>query len=121
MRPDHQPLIADGFFVHITHDDGAFCVFVSGELDMTTCDALQRHVTVFADPSKRIVMDLRDVSFMDSTGLRSLWKLHQTVLGSGGNLQLRAPSPAVVRVLELTQLDGVFDVETAGERTQTPS
>jgi anti-sigma B factor antagonist len=111
MRPDHQPLIADGFFVHVTHDDDAFCVFVSGELDLTTCAALHEHVAAFVDSSKRVVMDLRDVSFMDSTGLRSLWSIHQGALANGGRLRLRAPSASVRRVLELTQLEGVFEIE----------
>jgi anti-anti-sigma factor len=111
MRPDHQPLIADGFFVHVTHDDDAFCVFVSGELDLTTCDLLQRHVTAFVDWAKLVVMDLRDVVFMDSTGLRALWTIHQGMRANGGRLLLRAPSESVRRILDLTQLDGVFDIE----------
>ena len=111
MRPDHEPLIADGFLVHIIHDDDAFYVNVSGELDLTTCAALQEHVAAVVDASKSVVMDLRDVSFMDPTGLRSLWSLHQGVLANGGRLRLRAPSASVRRVLELTQLEGVFEIE----------
>ena len=111
MRSGHEPLIADGFFVHITHDDDAFCVFVSGELDLTTCDALLQHVTVFVDWSKRVVMDLRDVVFMDSTALRSLWTIHQDIRVNGGRLELRAPSESVRRMIDMTELDGAFEIQ----------
>jgi anti-anti-sigma factor len=120
MRPDHQPLIADGFFVHVTHDDDAFCVFVSGELDLTTCHLFEQHVTAFVDWSKRVVIDLRDVVFMDSTGLRSLWEIHQGLLANGGRLRLRAPSESVRRVLDITLLDGVFDIELDGDPRSQP-
>jgi anti-anti-sigma factor len=111
MRSVQQPLIADGFFVHITHDDDAFCVFVSGELDLTTCDALDQHVTAFVDWSKRVVLDLRDVVFMDSTALRVLWTIHEGLRANGGRLELREPSACVRRILDITQLGGVFDIE----------
>ena len=67
------------------------------------------------DSPDLVVIDLREVSFMDSTGLRSL--LRARALGSeeGWSLKLiRGPEP-VHRVLELTRMDDVFDFVDASE------
>lgn len=116
MRGDGPPLNADGFFVHVVGNGDTSHVVVSGELDLTTCEALQQHVAVLVDPGKQVLMDLRDVTFMDSTGLRTLWTIHQSMLAQGGRLRLRALSESVRRVLDLTHLDGFFEIEPVAER-----
>jgi anti-anti-sigma factor len=114
MRLRGEPFSADGFFVHVTgNSDGdrdGTNVIVSGELDLTTCDALQQHVAVLVDPRHLVTIDLRDVTFMDSTGLRALWTIHQNLLASGGHLRLKSPSDSVRRVLEITRLEAIFDI-----------
>ena len=114
MRPGREPLLSDGFFVHVVDDGDGSSVVVSGELDLTTCEALQQHVTVLVDPRKTVTIDLRDVTFMDSTGLRALWTIHQNLLSSGGHLRLTSPSESVRRVLEVTRLEGIFDIGPDG-------
>lgn len=109
----HEPLVADGFFVHVVGGDDGSNVIVSGELDLTTCEALSQHVAVLVDACKPVVLDLRDVSFMDSTGLRTLWSIHQNLNAAGGRLTLLAPSAPVRRVLEVTKLEGVFEIVSA--------
>jgi anti-sigma B factor antagonist len=110
MQREFAPLTADGFFVHVVGGDDATSVVVSGELDLTTCEALQQHITVLVDTKKPVLMDLRDVSFMDSTGLRALWTIQQTLRAQGSRLVLKSPSPSVMRVLDVTHLDGAFDI-----------
>ena len=88
---------------------------MSGELDLTTCEALQQHIAVRVDPRKVVTLDVRDVTFMDSTGLRALWSIHQNLLAGGGHLRLKSPSESVRRVLEVTHLEGIFEIEPDAE------
>ena len=99
-----------GFDLHVERRGSAAILRLSGELDITGADRLETRIKELADDSPDIVViDLRKVSFMDSTGLRSL--LRARALGSeeGWSLTLiRGPKP-VHRVLELTRMDEVFD------------
>jgi len=110
MQGNGPPLNADGFFVHVVGNGDVSHVVVSGELDLTTSEALQQHVAVLVDPRRVVVMDLRDVTFMDSTGLRALWTIQQRLISNGGKLRLQSPSASVRHVIDVTRLDGAFDV-----------
>jgi anti-anti-sigma factor len=89
-------------------------VCVAGELDLSTSAALDRELDdLIADGARTsIVLDLGKVSFLDSTGLRSLWTARQHALSTGGMLVLDEPSEPVLRVLRTTRLDKVFHVRS---------
>lgn len=73
---------------------------LAGELDLSSAT----HVTDLLDPQLRaggrIVLDLTDLSFMDSTGLQVLIRSALT-LGNRGTLVLRRPGNLVRSILEL--------------------
>ena len=74
-------------------------VLVAGELDAATGARLIRRLS--ARPRVR-VLDLSAVTFIDASGLRIL--LRATDGAARRRLDLRAPSPSVVRLCELTGL-----------------
>jgi anti-anti-sigma factor len=74
-----------------------------GELDASTCEALAERVT--AAPGSLIVVDLKELSFMDSSGLGAIHRARRRALKDGGTLVVSRPSPMVSRVLEITGLD----------------
>lgn len=85
-------------------------VTLAGDLDLATApqvvSALQEASGNLATPGDRLGLDMRDVGFIDSTGLRVLLR------ASGGlerPIVLIAPPPPVVRILDLTRLRGRFD------------
>lgn len=108
---DHVP---DGpLQVTTSSEANANLVRLVGELDLAGAPALSEAVARAAadgGSGRPLVLDMRDVSFIDSTGVRTLLEAAQSV---GGSLALLAPSPAVTRVLDLTRLRGRF-VEVAG-------
>ena len=80
-----------------------------GEVDLATAPAFEERVREAAAAGfARVVIDLRDVTFLDSSGLRVLLAAH--VAGQDGSppLDVVRARPGVHRVLELTGLDGVF-------------
>jgi len=86
-------------------------VEVSGELDIRTCERLERIVGAVADQGERVVLDLSALTFCDSTGLAVFVRLHKRAQAAGGVLVLRSPLPRVANVLTLTGLDRLFLVE----------
>jgi len=62
-----------GFAVRATRDDSTARVDVSGELDLTTGERLERALLAAeADAPPEIVLDLARVTFFDSSGLQIL-------------------------------------------------
>ena len=89
------------------HDKGDTSVIVlSGELDLASSPGLEHEVArVIDSDSKQIVIDLRDLGFMDSTGLSTLLKAHQRAGEAGKRLGLVRGPAQVQRLLSLTGVD----------------
>jgi anti-anti-sigma factor len=86
------------------HDDHVV-VRVGGEVDLAVADQFQTAVTEELDlPPHRVVVVLRDVDFMDSTGLRALLLTSQRAASHGERLRLAELSQPVLRLLEIADL-----------------
>jgi anti-sigma B factor antagonist len=95
----------------IAHEDlGDWVVVtVSGEVDMATGPILRDDLLgVLARGNHRVVLDLSNVTFMDSSGLGALLGGHRRARLLGGEVRLAAPSERVLEILRLTNLDRVF-------------
>jgi anti-sigma B factor antagonist len=88
---------------------GVPIVSVSGELDSSNSASLEAAVApVAAAHTERLVFDLSALRFMDSAGIAVLVGVAAKV----NAVQLREPSDAVRRVIELTGLTGVLPIES---------
>jgi anti-anti-sigma factor len=86
-------------------------VYVSGEIDMTTRDAVERIVNREIDTGTgAVVIDLTDVTFFGSSGLQLLANARARAQGAGRPLRLVANSRTVLRPLAITSLDDIFPV-----------
>ena len=56
-------------------------------------------------PGSLVVVDLYELTFMDSSGLGAIHAARRMAIKDGGNLVVCRPSPMVHRVLEITGLD----------------
>ena len=95
-----------------TAEDGIVEIAAAGELDLATSDLLREAVDVCCerDGVRVVIVDARDLTFVDSTGLRALWHARERAQSIGAELILRAPSPSVQHLLRVTKLTGVFSV-----------
>jgi anti-sigma B factor antagonist len=80
--------------------DGETVLGVTGALD----------IEAVAGSGHTVVLDLSQVTFMDSTGLGALIAIRNASGAAKDTLVLANPSEQVQRVLELTKLDTVFTV-----------
>jgi anti-sigma B factor antagonist len=81
----------------------------SGKLNMVAAPQLRDTVRQSIDQGRaRIVVDLSEIEFMDSSGLGALVGCLKSARQAGGDLRIAAPSPQVSMVLQLSNLDRVL-------------
>jgi anti-anti-sigma factor len=100
-RPD--ALAPTGLEISTASAADATVLALSGELDIASAPALERALDEFgASIPRRLVIDLTDVTFMDSTGLRALLLARQRTEDVDHELVLRPGPRQVQRVFELS-------------------
>ena len=95
--------MADELQVDVSETVRAWSVVVHGEIDMQTASQLERVLDdVIAKGALLVTLDLEQVEFLDSSGLRVILGASNKLSEQEGQLLLEGASPAVERVLELT-------------------
>lgn len=93
------------------HREHQATVVLSGELDRSTeQEARQAIERLLGHDVRCLVMDLRRLTFIDSSGLNLLTRIHHTLNGRHGILALVVCTGAVHRVLELVRLSTMVPV-----------
>ena len=86
-------------------------VHVGGEIDVYTAPMLREHLDEHISHGRhRLVVDLEDVPFMDSTGLGVLVGRLKLVRVNDGTLRLVCSSERILKVFSITGLDKVFQI-----------
>jgi anti-sigma B factor antagonist len=100
--------------------DGCAVVRAGGEIDSHTVHAFHEVVTEAASLSSRVVIDLAQVTFVDSSGLGGLILARKNARARGGSVSLVSPPPMVRRLLGSTRLHDVFDIYDSLAEAITP-
>ncbi|HEX6520936.1 MAG TPA: STAS domain-containing protein [Streptosporangiaceae bacterium] len=96
--------------------DNCAVLRVNGEVDVYTAPELrERVVELLADDFVHLIVDLRDVVFLDSTGIGALVGILRRVRAQDGSLMLVTSSERLLNIFEVTGLGNVFDIYPALE------
>ena len=91
-------------------DDRTVVIACAGELDLSTAPQLKwRLVDALEGARTAIVVDLGEVTFMDSTALGVLVGVRRS-LDVGARLGVVCTNPAVLNIFQISGLDGAFDI-----------
>jgi len=91
------------FRVEVRNEGTATIIAVSGELDLASSPALQEELDrVAGSDSELLIIDLRELDFMDSTGLSVLVRAHQRAEEQDRQLAMVKGPQQVQRLLSLT-------------------
>jgi len=94
-----------------TSDGDATTVVVQGELDTETAAELEHVVDqLLGDGVRHLTIDLTELEFLDSSGLRVLIRAQRVLDDVGGTVVLRQAPPFARRLLSVTGLDTFFAV-----------
>ncbi|MBA4860902.1 STAS domain-containing protein [Streptomyces sp. PSKA54] len=86
-------------------------VEIHGEVDVYTVPQIRDHVVGRIDEGRRrIILDLRRVTFIDSTGLGVFVGILKRIRERDGELRLVIASQTVRKIFDLTSLYGVFPI-----------
>ena len=92
---------------------GVTVVDVTGRITMGEGNVILREIVrdLAEKGKKAILLNLKEVHYMDSSGVGELVKAHTTIRGQGGQLKLANLSKRVQDLLEMTRLSAVFDIQ----------
>jgi anti-sigma B factor antagonist len=93
------------FELTVESDDGRVAFVPRGELDLATAPELEDKVLAAVRAGDRaVVLDLRELTFMDSTGVRTIVAAHKAAEEAGTELRVVRPGAdnPVSRVIEIS-------------------
>ncbi|GAB4312172.1 MAG: STAS domain-containing protein [Candidatus Sumerlaeia bacterium] len=97
--------------LRLSGNDEVMVISIYGELNATNCDQLRETVLQLSEKNiNKITIDLRQTTFVDSTGLGVLVGLHATLKKRKGHLLLANPQPSVKSTLDITRLSALFGI-----------
>jgi anti-sigma B factor antagonist len=96
------------FTLDVEHKGNVYLVHCHGRLVWGVCDALYDRVHEFIPGSKRIVLDLSDLTFVDSMGLGTMVRLYVSAKRAGSCVELINFGKQIRELLGLTHLLSVF-------------
>jgi len=98
------------FCIRVQSRNGVVWMALGGELDLATAPALNDHLAVTEQDSVRTIMlDLRDVTFVDSSGLLVFLQAGQRAGVNGHRLVIVGATPTTRQVFEITGTTFLLD------------
>ena len=110
------------FAIRIVHSGPATHIHPAGELDIATTPALEQAiVAATTERGAALVLDLRELTFMDSTGLRALAQANARAGDSGIALSIIRGPRQIERVLEISGLGAMLPLVDAPPESDAPA
>lgn len=97
--------------INTTENDAKCLIKVNGEIDLYSSPELRSTLTKAIPKARDVVgIDLSQVAYMDSSGVATLVEGLRAASQNQRTFVLVAPSTPVMKVLQLSRLDSVFDI-----------
>ena len=95
----------DQLLIDVRHDKGRAVLSLRGELDLASAPLLQTEIqNSEIAAAGMLVLDLQELKFIDSTGLRVLLAAHESSRERGQEFAITPGSPQVQRLLSITSV-----------------
>ncbi|KUH39026.1 MULTISPECIES: STAS domain-containing protein [Streptomyces] len=105
---------------YTTTASGVHVVALAGDIDHTTADTFHRALTAPDGSTPRTVLDFRDVTFMDSSGVNVLVVANNAARARGGWLRLAHTPTPVLQLLRIVGLDALLPLHPTLEDALAP-
>lgn len=91
-------------------EDGALTIAVSGRLDTATAPQLDEELKASIDDVETLVMDLTDLEYISSAGLRVLLSAQKT-MNKQGTMEVIGVNDAVMEIFEVTGFSEILTIK----------
>ena len=94
-------------------DDDVLEIKLIGEIDHHSAVGVRSDIDglIFELRPKKVVLNLSEISFMDSSGLGLIMGRYALIKDLGGTLSLRAPTVAVMKILSLAGMERMIKID----------
>jgi anti-sigma B factor antagonist len=97
-------------------EKGTTIVDVEGQIDLGSSPALRKTLLESLKSTQSVAINLSAVKYIDSSGIASLLEVFKEARNSDKRLVLFGLTGAVLQVLQLTRLTGVFEIHETEEQ-----
>jgi anti-sigma B factor antagonist len=90
---------------------GACLLVVSGEIDLANVNIfIERLFEISANGDQKIILDLGDVDFLDSTVVNALFAAAPRIRSNGGDMAIVLSNPGIRRVFDIAGIDALYAI-----------
>ena len=95
----------------ITEEGNISTVFLNGEIDMDVTEKAKEVILPIVESGKEVHLNLKDVSYMDSSGISVLIESHQKATELGTKVILKEISKSVLKVIMMAKLEQILNLD----------
>ena len=95
----------------VKEENNISTVFLNGEIDMDVTDKAKDVILPLIEAGKEVHLNLKDVEYMDSSGISVLIESHQKALELGTKVTLKEISKSVLKVIMMAKLEQVLNLD----------
>ena len=95
----------------VTENENISTVYLNGEIDMDIADNVREVIFPLIDAGKEVHLNLKDVQYMDSSGISVLIESHQKALEVGTKVTLKEISKSVLKVIMMAKLEQILNLD----------
>ena len=95
----------------ITEEGNVATVFLDGEIDMDVTEKAKEVILPLVEAGKEVHLNLKDVSYMDSSGISVLIESHQKALEKNNKVIIKDVSKSVLKVIMMAKLEQILNLE----------
>ena len=95
----------------ISEEGNVATVFLNGEIDMDVTEKAKDVILPLVEDGKEVHLNLKDVSYMDSSGISVLIESHQKALESNTKVVVKEVSKSVLKVIMMAKLEQILNLE----------
>ena len=86
-------------------------VHLNGEIDMDVTEKAKEVILPLVESGKEVHLNLKDVSYMDSSGISVLIESHQKALENNTKVIVKEVSKSVLKVIMMAKLEQILNLE----------
>lgn len=95
----------------VTEENNISTVFLNGEIDMDVTEKAKEVIMPLVEAGKEVHINLKDVQYMDSSGISILIESHQKAAEIGTKVTLKEISKSVLKVIMMAKLEQILNLE----------
>ena len=95
----------------VTEEGNISTVFLNGEIDMDVTEQAKEVIFPLVDAGKEVHLNLKDVAYMDSSGISVLIESHQKALEQNNKVIVKEVSKSVLKVIMMAKLEQILNLE----------